>query len=123
MQVKIRGIKRATAKGRVYFYHRATGKRLAAEPGTHAFFLEVAALETGAGVVSAPRCKTRPEVVGTWRALSSAYQASPEFTGLAPRTRSDYGKVLAWLAAIDGMPLDDLTTGACLKIRDKAFAQ
>jgi integrase len=128
MIVRVRGIKRVRAKGRVYYYHRATGTRLIAPPHSAAFIAEVHRLDkaTEGSLISAkPRHepRTAPHKAGTWGALVAAYRASPEFSRLAARTKRDYGQVLDYLAALDDMPLIQITSAACLKIRDRAFTQ
>ena len=50
--IRIRGINRVTAKGRVYYYHRATGKRIRADPSTPLLLLPRSRLSIKA---SAPR--------------------------------------------------------------------
>jgi len=42
--MRIKGINRVTAKGKVYHYHRKTGKRIHAPVGTAAFLAEVEVL-------------------------------------------------------------------------------
>lgn len=117
LMMRVRGVNRVTAKGRVYYYHRKTGLRLRSAFGTPEFFLELQRLNAPG---PAPRASLLP---GTWGALVMGYRASPEYARLAPRTRSDYEKVLDWLAPIDGLLLAQLDSAAVMKIRDKAFAQ
>lgn len=120
--LKIHGIKIARAKGRVYYYHRASGKRIAASPRSPEFLLEVAQLSVEAA--RAPKRKiVRHHGSGTWGALVAAYRASPEFAKLADRTKRDYENVLRYLASLDGMALIQFTRKACFAIRDKAFEQ
>ena len=125
--VRVKGIKRVRSKGRLYYYHRATGTRIMAPPRSAAFIAEVHRLDAAPITVRAatPRHEARPapHKAGSWGALVAAYRASPEFARLAPRTKRDYGGVLDYLAALDDMPLVQLTSAACFKIRDKAFTQ
>jgi integrase len=125
MLTKIHGIKIARAKGRIYYYHRATGKRIAASPNTPAFLIEVLQINADAAAVPKQKQKMRAKssVSGTWGALATAYLNSPEFTCLADRTKRDYNGVLAYLVSLNDMMLIQLSSGACLKIRDKAFGQ
>lgn len=127
MIVRVKGIKRVRSKGRVYHYHRATGKRITAPPNSAAFIAEVRQLDAApiTDRTAKPRHETRPAPykAGTWGALVAAYRASPEFSRLADRTKRDYGRVLDYLAALDDMPLVQISAAACLKIRDRAFAQ
>lgn len=114
---RVRGINKVRAKGRVYYYHRASGVRLRAEFGTPAFFLELDRLN------AVPRALTAQYKPGSWGALVVAYRSSPEFARLADRTRADYQKVLDYLAPIDAMPLPQLDGPAVIAIRDRAFRQ
>jgi integrase len=115
--VPVRGVNKVRAKGRIYYYHRASGVRLRSEFGTPAFFLELDRLNAAP---PAPNAQNKP---GTWGALVAAYRCSPEFARLADRTRSDYQKVLDYLAPIDAMPLPQLDGPAVIAIRDRAFRQ
>ena len=45
MIVRVRGVKRVRAKGRIYFYHLATRTRVAAAYGTPAFIDEIRRLD------------------------------------------------------------------------------
>lgn len=119
MLMRLKGIKPVKVRkgGREYryFYHRATGTRLSAEPGTAAFIEEVAALDAKAKRL-APRD-------GSLHALISAYRASPEFTNLAPITRKDYQRVFDWLQPINDTPLVEFDTALVYALRDKAYQQ
>jgi integrase len=122
MITKIRGIKQTTVKGRRYYYHRATKKRIEARPNTPAFILEIAELDKEAGTT--PRraiVRRRPHGSGTWGALVEAYRASAKYTLLGERTKSDYDKVLAYLATLNDFALVQFDPEACEKIRDKAL--
>lgn len=127
MIVRVKGIKRVRSKGRVYHYHRATGRRIMAPPNSAAFIAEVRRLdEKGLSTIetlSKNAKRVNPYRSGTWGALVASYRASPEFARLADRTKRDYIGVLDYLAALDDMPLIQLTTAACLQIRDRAFTQ
>lgn len=131
MYVRIRGINTVHAKGRVYYYDRATKTRIRAAPGTEAFLDELRAIRAGAEWrnVSVERLPVDPlsdgqrPFPGALGALIKAYLASPEFAALAPRTRSDYTAVFDWLAPLDAMPLAQIDAPAVLRIRDKAFEQ
>eukprot|EP01037_Dinobryon_pediforme_P011868 gene11868-11956_t len=99
----------------MYSYHRATGTRL--EP-PHVFgspeFL--AALEAANN-----KLKTKTVKGGTLGALIASYRASPDFTTLGMRTRTDYEKILTYLNTIAAMPLSDLSHELIAGMRDKAF--
>jgi len=99
MIVRVRGVKKVRAKGRVYYYHRKSRVRIRAAPGTLAFVREIARLD------AAPRpSPERQREPGTLGALFAAYRESPEFARLADRTKSDYQKVFDYLSRIDGLP-------------------
>lgn len=118
---RIRGVNRVRAKGGIYYYHRATQTRIKAAYGTAEFAEEIRRLnaagrsQKAVGIV--------PKIRGTLGELIADYRASPEFTGLAPRTRADYQRVFDWLAPIEMMPRLQIDPAAVLKIRDRAFAQ
>jgi len=113
--VRVKGIKRVRAKGRVYHYDRHSGRRITAPYGTAEFFQEIEQLR---GIA-----KARKSMPGTLGGLIRAYRASPEFAGLAPRTRSDYQKVFDYLVKIETMPLSQIDEAAVMVFRDRAFAQ
>lgn len=85
MRVRLKGINRVTkrlADGRTvtYYYAWKGGPRLDGAPGSPEF---MASYERAV--------QTRPETApGTLLSILNAYQASAEFTALAPRTRADY---------------------------------
>jgi integrase len=114
MIIRIRGVKRVRAKGRIYYYHRATMTRLSGEPGTTKFMDQLRELEE------------RPEggapIPGTLGALFGSYRSSPEFLGLSERTRSDYQEIMDFLKPLDGMPIIQIDGNFLYKVRDKAFA-
>ena len=116
MIVRIRGVKRVRAKGRVYYYHAKTMTRIMAAPGTTAFADEVERLNSG-GIARPQRA------AGTLGALIEAYRQAPEYARLADRTRADYQKVFDYLAGMDGLPLIQLDSAAVIAIRDKALDQ
>jgi integrase len=118
MIVRVRGVKRVRAKGRTYYYHRKTGKRLTAAPGTHAFVLEIAELDR----LQRP-APERDKEPGSLGALITKYRSSPEYKQLADRTRADYEKVFDWLAPLDRLPLIQLDGPAIIELRDRTFRQ
>jgi integrase len=115
MILRVKGIKRVRAKGRIYYYDRPSGQRITAPYGTPEFFREIEQLRGTA--------QARKSMPGTLGGLIQAYRTSPEFIGLAPRTRSDYQKVFDYLANIEAMPLVQLDEAAVMVFRDRAFAQ
>lgn len=88
-RVDLKGIhvvRKTLADGTVRSYHYAWrgGPRIEAAPGTAEYAAEFAA-----------HMKTaRPAPVGDFMRIIRAYQRSTEFTGLADRTRKDYGRYL-----------------------------
>lgn len=98
----------------MYCYHRRTGTRIAAEYGTAAFFLELAALDKA-------RDDGKP-LAGTFGHLVATYLTSPEFIRLKPRTKADYEFALAFLKPLDVMPLGELSRALVIKLRNDAFA-
>lgn len=116
MMIEIKGVKRVRAKGRLYYYHRKSHTRLPGEPGSPEFTAELERLEGGAPA-------ERPVLPGTLGLLIRDYRASPEFTGLAPRTRSDYQKVFDYLKPSDATPIAEIESGSIYEARDKAAKQ
>jgi integrase len=98
-----------------YTYHRKSGKRLRQEYGTPEFIIELARIEAErtaglSGVI--------PDTLG---ALIVAYKGSSAFTTLAPRSQSDYHKVIDYLKPLQHLPLAEITSSRMVKIREKAF--
>lgn len=120
----------ATGETRLYWYHRATGKRLKSDPATAAGLLEVKGLDDRATVAA----KAQRAATGSLAALWTAYRGdpasqdkevrlgSPEWRSLKPRTRSDYQKVRDWLGkgAEKGV-VRAITSEQVLALRDRAF--
>lgn len=97
----IKGLNKVKAKGRIYYYHRATRKRIRAEFGTSAFLAEVETLNCYGGTQGVDR---RPHARGTLGALVTAYRSSPEFLGLASRTKAGYCSLSRWLSSLCRRP-------------------
>jgi len=89
--VKVRGVKRVKARGKLYFYHRKTGQRIAAPHGTPAFVSEVARLDAMHEDSRAPD--------GTYLALVERYKRSDGWRDLADVTRRDYERVFNYMSA------------------------
>lgn len=117
--LKIGGIKLVRANGAVYRYHRATGRRIKANPETHpqAFLDEVKALEA---MVAAKAAKPDPKP-GALGGLLALYRASPEFTQLAPATRVGYQRAMNALKSLDAKPLHTIDQPWVLATRDIVF--
>jgi integrase len=120
-----KGLKRvsrrlATGEVRVYWYHRATGKRVEGDLSAPDGLLEVQALDARAKALEA----ALSHLAGSYADLWEKYRQSPEWRALRPRTRSDYQAVRDWLgAAAERKKLDSLTTAAVYQLRDKAAAE
>jgi integrase len=106
-------IKKVTAKGVTYYYHRETKARIRSEFGTPEFDQEVAALDELA---------PKPIEVRSLGALIDAYRDSPEFKSeIAQRTRKEYDKILKLIEPLRVMPVESITRSFVLKLRDKMF--
>lgn len=107
-------------KGKPYFERRGyKSQRIQSEPGTPAFALEYARIL--AGTPEAPKGRT-------FRALVAAYKRSDRFRRLAPRSREDYDKVLAWIEEkmgalpVDGLRRHDVIAAQTAKAEKVRFA-
>lgn len=116
----LKPVRRTLASGevKVYWYHRASGKRLESDPTTPEGTAEIAELDRKHGVVQ----KLADAAPGTYAELWNNYRESPEWRALKPRTRSDYQAVREWIgdAAAQRMGLGAITTGQIFRLRDKA---
>lgn len=112
--VRIKGVKQFRDRhGKWRCYHRKTGLPIKAEFGSGEFFEELARLDGIAKQTVKPKC-------GTLGMLVTEYRASSDFSGLAPRTRADYQRVLDYLKPIADTPLIRFERGLVVRIRDKA---
>lgn len=85
--------------GAVYYYHRATGKRLEGEPGSPAFLASYAAAEH-------TRLVPANDTLGV---LIDQFRESPAWRGYSPKTKREWAYVLAAIAAEYGtVPLPAL---------------
>lgn len=109
VKINVAGIKKVTVKGRTYYYHRRTRKRLTAQFGTPEFLAEVRTLDG-----------LPPTTGKTLLGLMTAYKASPEYTGLAERTKADYQKVFDHLSDAWQMPATVMSAPLILGLRDDA---
>lgn len=112
MHTRIKGLQRIKSKGRVYIYHRATGTRIHAAPGTPEFYAELAALARPDKPSKAPA-----DLGG----LIDLYRGSTEFMELAARTRADYTAVFDWLDPVRGEQIHLLSKRWVKMLRNKAF--
>jgi integrase len=119
MRVNLKGINRITKRladgsSVTYYYAWKGGPRLPGKPGDPEF---IAAFNEAVA-------KKVQEPSGTLQAVLNAYQASPKFTDLAPRTRKDYVRQIKQIEAEFGdFPLaalpDRRTRSEFLAWRDK----
>jgi integrase len=113
--MRIRGINRVRSKGTLYLYDRKTGIRLKSDPNDVPAIL--AELATIRGTAPA---ETQQD--GTLGGLIAAYRASPEFSQLKPRTRSDYDQVFDYWKPLHAMQIERFNRGPfILAMRDRAF--
>jgi integrase len=113
--VRVKGIKKFRSKknGKVYCYHRVTGRRIDAEFGTGAFFAELARLDALAAEV-----EPNP---GTLGGLFVEWRARPDVGEHSPRYRADCAGVLDYLQPLEAMPLADLDRAFIVRLRDKTY--
>ena len=101
--IKVHGVNRVRAKGRVYYYHRATGKRIHADPNdAAAFSAEVAALNA-----NNPQT-TIKALPGTLGRLIAEYRGASAFLNLAPDNRKGYQRAFDACKAMDSMSLSTI---------------
>lgn len=131
---KIKGVNKVVSRGKIYWYHRATGRRLDIDPDTNEVFNPEGEPARFAALVerfnregrvllpnSEPRAATLGELIGF-------YKTGPEFAGLAPETRRTYDIVFQRIAALElsELPLAVLeATGSpiIIRIRDRVFRE
>jgi integrase len=87
VMVELKRVHKVTSKGRDYYYAWRGGPRISAEPGTHEFI--VAYNEAVASV--------RLPATNKFASVIVRYRASPDYQGLAPSTRKNWGP---WLDRI-----------------------
>lgn len=113
-RIMLRHVNRATARGRVYFYHRVTRERPPEEPNARALRV----LEINEPL--APR--TAPDI-GSVADLVEHFKSSPAFTSLAPVSRRDYGRIMDRLKAQFGdLPTAGIDRKFVLELRDSLAA-
>lgn len=115
MIVRIKGVKRVRAKGKVYHYHRKTMTPLPGSPGSIEFMTALEALNPKEG---------QPNLPGTLGALIEKYRRSPEFTeAIGETTRGVYQDIFDYLKPISAMPLARLDSRFLYELRDRAAAK
>jgi integrase len=96
MRVVLKGVHKATAKGRTYYYAWRGGPRLTGEPGTPEF---MASYNAAATALRTPKA-------GTFFSLISAYKASSDFAGTSAASQKAYRRYLGMIEEEFGtMPL------------------
>ena len=86
-------LRRVTAKGREYWYFQRAGGRVKLPAPTDPGFL--------AAYEAAKRGQVAVDTTArTWRTLIASYRQTADWAKLAPRTKADYEKVLAWVLAV-----------------------
>jgi integrase len=114
--IKVRGVNRVRAKGRHYYYHRASGKRIQADPtDAAAFAAEVAALSANK---SRNTTEARP---GTLGGLITAYRGASAFLELAQDTRKGYQRAFDACKAMDSMPLSNIDQALVLGLQERIY--
>jgi hypothetical protein len=115
--IRVRGINRVTAKGRLYYYHRASGKRIQADPNdAAAFAAEVAALNANKPIDDP---KTQP---GTLGGLIAAYRSASAFTPTTPGLSARLMLPSKSQPVASGKPLLSPTTLACARRTSSSYA-
>jgi hypothetical protein len=108
MIVRIKGIKKVRAKGRVYCYHRKTGTPLPGDPYSPEFMAALDALKRKQELAARP---------GTLGALIQRYRASPEFIDRALYTKRKRQWVFDYLKPLAGMRLTDISSAFMYEVR------
>lgn len=120
-----RYVVRIIAKGRPYYYFRYQGKLLGGKfdtaPGTPDFHRDYATrLER---YVKGEKPAAPFFSPGTIGALVAAYQASPEFRSLAPKTQRDYQRAIDRLAPIASFAVADVKRSHVVMARNKVASK
>ena len=125
MRVNLKGVHRvrkklATGLYATYYYAWRGGPRINASFGTPAFHQ--------AYVAAHDALKNRPKPTNTLNGIFRAFEQSSDYTRLAPRTRTDYAKHLAFIdAEFRDLPTaalgDPRTRGELLAWRDRIAAR
>lgn len=115
--IRVRGFKVFTDRhGKPRCYHRATGTPIdlnKAPLGSAEFFAACDAIRAANETAPVPK-------PGTLGMLIGLYLQHEAFTGLAPRTRADYLRILDYLKPLDGLVLAQIDAPTIARIRDKA---
>lgn len=114
--IRLRGIKqyRHPKTHILYTYHRATGRRIKAEAGTPEFLSEYLQCEELAAQKKREAAKPK-----TLKAFLLIYKQSDDWKDLAPRTKRDYEKVIAFLEPLYDHHISRFTAPELAQLRDK----
>ena len=116
LPIRIPGLKLARAKGKLYVYHRASGKRIKADMKSDlaGFLAEVEKLNA----LAAGRVERQAKTLGN---LIQAYRLSQKFERLAARTKADYEKVFLYLEPAWPTPLWDIEPSDVVELHEDAY--
>jgi integrase len=114
MIVRVKGVKKVRAKGRVYYYHRKTMTRLPDDPRSTEFTAALHALDRKQELDARP---------GTLGGVIQLYRASPDFIDLAANTRRNRQWVFDYLKPLAGMRLTEIDSAFLYEVRDRAKAK
>lgn len=98
----VAGLKPVRSKGKLYWYHRATGLRIKNDPNSAAGLLEISALDKRAAAKSSEdRAGSLSEIVKAYQAIDAgrAGRILP-FRKLSDRTRQDYQECLDYIEPV-----------------------
>lgn len=109
---RVKGLNKVKSKGKVYYYHRKSGRRIVSKPGTPDFFAEIA------DAVASIKGKDKP-APGTLGMIMDAYRASRFFLDKKAATRLSYERALQMLEPLRDMPLSKITSGFAAELRDR----
>lgn len=99
-------------KGYLYFMRKGLLVRMPDDPTSAEFFAEYARLRDTRIIAPVPKGKT-------FHALIAHYKRSTRFTKLAPRTKSDYDKILAYIdKAFGALPVAKMRRKDVVRARD-----
>jgi integrase len=112
-------VQRKVSKGRVYFYFRwhDVYRRLPADPASEEFKREYAK----AFASISPEIE-QPIIPGSVRALLKEFKETPEYNTLAPKTQSDYARVLDQLRLIGDYQARNVRRQHVVRLRNKMDA-
>lgn len=132
--LKIQGVNKVVARGRTYWYHRASGRRVDIDPDSLERFDPTSQPARCAALVERFNKEARFDVLeidqkaATLGELISLYKRSPEFAGLAVATRRTYDIAFQKFSdiGITDLPLiviEAQGSPIIIKVRDRVFRQ